>query len=54
MLPAGLHDTGLLVPVHHVDDWTAAVGPTDFDKLTLACGPDNRRVETGRWNAKTR
>src|SRR6478609_10892933 len=28
--------------VHHVDGWVAANGETNIDRLTLACGPDNR------------
>ena len=35
--------------VHHVDGWVAANGETNIDRLTLACGPDNRLVEEGGW-----
>ena len=30
---------------HHDDGWAAADSPTDIDKLSLACGPDNRLIE---------
>jgi hypothetical protein len=40
--------------VHHVDGWAADDGPTDIDKLTLACGPDNRLVEEGGWRTRKR
>jgi len=37
--------------VHHIEDWAADNGPTN---LTLACGPDNRLVEDGRWSTRKR
>ena len=40
--------------VHHVDGWGAADGQTNIDKLTLACGPDNRLVEEGGWTTRKR
>jgi hypothetical protein len=40
--------------VHHVDGWVAADGETNINKLTLACGPDNRLVEEGGWITRKR
>jgi hypothetical protein len=40
--------------VHHVDGWAAADGETNINKLTLACGPDNRLVEDGGWTTRKR
>lgn len=40
--------------VHHVEGWAADDGPTDIDKLTFACGPDNRLVEKGGWTTRKR
>jgi hypothetical protein len=40
--------------VHHVDGWASDDGPTDVNKLTLACGPDNRLVEQGGWTTRKR
>ena len=45
---------GYWCQVHHVDDWADQNGPTDIDKLTLACGPDNRLVEDGGWKTRKR
>ncbi len=40
--------------VHHaVADW-ADDGQTDITDLTLACGPDNRRVKRGGWRTRKR
>jgi Domain of unknown function (DUF222) len=40
--------------VHHVDtDWSDG-GKTDIINETLACGPDNRLVESGGWTTKKR
>ena len=40
--------------VHHaVADW-ADDGQTDITDLTLACGPDNRRVKPGGWRTRKR
>ncbi len=40
--------------VHHGhNDW-AAGGQTNIDELTLACGPDNRRVKPGGWRTYKR
>ncbi|KUH82732.1 MULTISPECIES: HNH endonuclease signature motif containing protein [unclassified Mycobacterium] len=40
--------------VHHaVADW-ADDGKTDITDLTLACGPDNRRVKPGGWRTRKR
>ncbi|OBG19893.1 hypothetical protein A5765_01720 [Mycolicibacterium celeriflavum] len=40
--------------VHHaVADW-ADDGKTDISDLTLACGPDNRRVKPGGWRTRKR
>jgi hypothetical protein len=40
--------------VHHVEGWVAEDGETNIDKLTLACGPDNRAVEEGGWITRKR
>jgi hypothetical protein len=40
--------------VHHVEGWVAADGETNINKLTLACGPDNRMVEEGGWTTRKR
>ena len=39
---------------HHLQSWAAADGPTNIDKLTLACPPDNRMVEEGGWITRQR
>ncbi|WP_236950017.1 HNH endonuclease signature motif containing protein [Mycobacterium sp. MS1601] len=40
--------------VHHANsDWKAG-GQTDIEDLTLACGPDNRMVETTEWTTRNR
>ena len=40
--------------VHHaVADWTQG-GQTNITDLTLACGPDNRRVKPGGWSTRKR
>jgi hypothetical protein len=54
MYPAGLHRPRVLVSNPTVDGWDADDGPTDIDKLTLACGPDNRMVEQGGWITRKR
>ena len=40
---------GYCCQVHHVEGWTAVHSPTNTDKVTLACEPDNRLVEKGGW-----
>jgi hypothetical protein len=45
---------GYWCQAHHVDGWNAEDGPTDIDKLTLACPPDNRLVEKGGWTTRKR
>jgi hypothetical protein len=40
--------------VHHVEGWAAADGETDINKLTLACGRDNRLIERGGWTTRKR
>jgi hypothetical protein len=40
--------------VHHVDGWTADNGATNINKLTLACGPDNRLIEESGWKTRKR
>ncbi|MGV0789009.1 HNH endonuclease signature motif containing protein [Mycolicibacterium sp. XJ2] len=40
--------------VHHGDNDWAVGGQTDIDELTLACGPDNRRVKPGGWRTYKR
>jgi hypothetical protein len=37
--------------VHHVTEWRRG-GPTDIDKLTLACGPDNRLADQDGWQTR--
>jgi Domain of unknown function (DUF222) len=44
---------GYWCQVHHVEGWAADHGPTNINKLTLACGPDNRLVEQG-WKTRKR
>jgi hypothetical protein len=39
--------------VHHIAGWAAQHGPTDINKLTLACAPDNRLAEHG-WTVRKR
>ncbi len=40
--------------VHHaIADWTQG-GQTNITDLTLACGPDNRRVKPGGWTTRKR
>ena len=50
----GCTASGYRCQAHHVDGWAADDGPTDIDKLTLACGPDNRLVENGGWKTRKR
>lgn len=38
---------------HGVADWKHD-GETDVDDLTLACGPDNRMIETTEWRTRRR
>jgi hypothetical protein len=38
---------------HAVADWTDG-GQTNITDLTLACGPDNRRVKRGGWRTRKR
>jgi len=38
---------------HAVADWTDG-GQTNITDLTLACGPDNRRVKRGGWTTRKR
>ncbi len=44
---------GYYTQAHHVTGW-ANNGQTDIDDLTLACGPDNRLIETTAWTTHTR
>jgi hypothetical protein len=39
--------------VHHIQGWAGQHGPTDINKLTLACAPDNRLAEHG-WTVRKR
>jgi hypothetical protein len=50
----GCTTPGYWCQVHHVDGWSADEGPTDVDKLTLACGPDNRLADKGGWKTRKR
>jgi hypothetical protein len=45
---------GYWCQVHHVDGWVADNGETNINKLTLACGPDNRAVEKQGWTTRKR
>lgn len=45
---------GYWCQAHHVEGWAAENGRTDITKMTLACGPDNRLVEKGRWTTRKR
>jgi Domain of unknown function (DUF222) len=45
---------GYWCQAHHDDGWAAGDAPTDIDKLSLACGPDNRLVEEGAWTTRKR
>ena len=45
---------GYWCQVHHVDGRVAADGETNINKLTLACGPDNRAVEKQGWTTRKR
>jgi hypothetical protein len=45
---------GYWCQAHHVEGWANDDGPTDITTLTLACGPDNRLVEEGRWTTRKR
>jgi hypothetical protein len=50
----GCTASGYLSQVHHVEGWTADNGETNINKLTLACGPDNRLVEESGWKTRKR
>jgi hypothetical protein len=50
----GCTAAGYRCQAHHDDGWVAGNGPTDIDKLSLACGPDNRLVEEGGWTTRKR
>ncbi|RZT15762.1 uncharacterized protein DUF222 [Mycobacterium sp. BK558] len=39
---------GYWCQVHHLTDWKNG-GRTDVDTTTLACGPENRMIETTKW-----
>jgi Domain of unknown function (DUF222) len=45
---------GYWCQAHHVEGWANDDGPTDITTLTLACGPDNRLVDEGRWTTRKR
>jgi hypothetical protein len=45
---------GYWCQVHHVDGWAADDGETNVNRLTLACGPDNRAVEEQGWTTRKR
>jgi hypothetical protein len=58
-LDRGCTRPGCTVPgywcqVHHVDGWAKDDGPTNINRLALACGPDNRLVEEGGWTTRKR
>jgi hypothetical protein len=46
--------SGYHTQAHHaVEDWKNG-GQTNVDELTLACGPDNRMIETTEWTTRRR
>jgi uncharacterized protein DUF222 len=45
---------GYWCEVHHDDGWAAGKAPTDVDKMSLACPPDNRLVDGGGWTTRKR
>src|SRR4029078_8301312 len=45
---------GYWCEAHSVAGWTAANSPTDIDKLTLACPPNNRLIEKTGWRTRKR
>ena len=45
---------GYWCEAHHDDGWAAGNAPTDVDKMSLACPPDNRLVEEGGWTTRRR
>lgn len=49
----GCTTSGYYCQAHHVNGW-ATQGHTNIDELTLACGPDNRLIETTAWTTHTR
>ncbi|CAN5149963.1 HNH endonuclease signature motif containing protein [soil metagenome] len=50
----GCTASGYRSQVHHANkDWKDG-GDTNIDDLTLACGPDNRMVETTGWTTRNR
>jgi hypothetical protein len=50
MLPSA---SGIAAMGAELDDgWAAADSPTDIDKLSLACGPDNRLIEETGWTTR--
>jgi hypothetical protein len=50
----GCTASGYQSQAHHATrDWKAG-GLTDVEDLTLACGPDNRLVETTGWTTRNR
>jgi hypothetical protein len=58
-LERGCTRPGCTVPgywsqVHHIDGWAQDHGETNINRLTLACGPDNRLVEQGGWQTRKR
>jgi Domain of unknown function (DUF222) len=50
----GCTTPGYWCQVHHVEGWDADDGDTNINKLTLACGPDNRSVEEQGWTTRKR
>jgi hypothetical protein len=40
--------------VHHANQGWKDGGRTDIEDLTLACGPNNRMVETAGWSTRNR
>jgi len=50
----GCSANGYQTQVHHANkDWKDG-GHTNIEDLTLACGPDNRMVETTGWTTRNR
>lgn len=47
----GCDKPGYLCEVHHVDQWATGDGQTNIDRLTFACKPHHRLLDTG-WTAE--
>ena len=50
----GCTTPGYWCEAHHDDGWAAADSPTDINKLSLACPPDNKLIEKTGWTTRKR